>query len=128
MISAIIYPYHGIIEWNGEKSYEKLEGGTNREGWWVADDVVKQVIKDIKIFEQLHPDSIGLFQFESSSNHHAMAADSLVASKLNLSDGGTIPLMRDTIFNGHVQKMKTAEGVQKGIGTILHERGKLKMV
>ncbi|RKF62155.1 hypothetical protein GcM3_149012 [Golovinomyces cichoracearum] len=124
MISAIICPCHGIMEWNGEKSYETLEAGTNREGWWVADDVVKKVIKVIKIFEQLHPDSIGLFQFDSSSNHHAMVADSLVASKLNLSDGGAVPLMRDTVFNGHVQKMQTAEDVQKGISIILQERGK----
>ncbi|RKF77809.1 hypothetical protein GcC1_060051, partial [Golovinomyces cichoracearum] len=51
-----------------------------------ADDLVKQVNGVIKIFEQLHPSSIGLLQFDSSSNHHAMAADSLVASKLNLSE------------------------------------------
>ncbi|RKF62157.1 hypothetical protein GcM3_149011 [Golovinomyces cichoracearum] len=126
MISTIICPYHGIMEWNGEKLYENLEAGTNRKGWWVADDVVKQVIKDIKIFEQLRPDSIGLFQFDSSSNHYAMAADSLVAPKLSLSDGGTVLLMRDAVFNGHVKKMQVAEGVQKGIRTILQERGKWK--
>ncbi|RKF73189.1 hypothetical protein GcM1_245100, partial [Golovinomyces cichoracearum] len=86
MISAIICLCHGIMEWNGENSYETLEAGTNREGWWVADNVVKQVINVIKNFEKLHPDSIGLFQFDSSSNYHAMAVDSLLASKLNLSD------------------------------------------
>ncbi|RKF71633.1 hypothetical protein GcM1_250065 [Golovinomyces cichoracearum] len=112
------------MEWNGENSYETLEAGTNREGWWVADDVVKQVIKVIKIFEHFPPGSIGLFQFDSSSNHHSMAVDFLLASKLNLSDGDAVPLMRDTVINGHVQKMQTAEGVQKGIRTILQERGK----
>jgi hypothetical protein len=27
----------------------------------------------ISIFERLHPNTLGLFQFDSSSNHHAMA-------------------------------------------------------
>jgi len=124
MISGIICPCHGIMEHNGELSYEMFEAGTHREGWWTAEDVVKQVIKVIRIFEALHADAMGLFQFDSSSNHHAMARDALVASRLNLKDGGNVPLLRDTFIYGRLQKMQLADGTQKGIRRILQERNK----
>eukprot|EP00474_Spongospora_subterranea_P004962 CRZ05420.1 hypothetical protein [Spongospora subterranea] len=52
-------------------------------------ELVKQVQeKAIPIFKILHPSAVALFAFDNSQNHHAMAPDALVASRLNLSDGG----------------------------------------
>lgn len=42
---------------------------------------------------------------------------------MNVRDGGKQPFMRDTVWNGHVQKMVTPLGVQKGMRTVLEERG-----
>jgi len=76
----------------------------------------------------LHPNCTGLFIFDQSSNHNANPEDGLIAKNLNLSDGGkNVPKLRDGWFirDGQrvVQKMQTSDGVQKGIKTILAERG-----
>ncbi|CAB4417942.1 unnamed protein product [Rhizophagus irregularis] len=49
----------------------------------------------IPIFEILHPGCIGVFCFDQSTNHNAMAGDALVATKMNLSPRGKQPKMRD---------------------------------
>jgi hypothetical protein len=47
-----------------------------------------------------------------------------LATNLNLFDGGkNNRLLRNTTWNGEVQLMQTADGKQKGIKTILSERG-----
>ena len=53
-----------------------------------------------------------------------MAADALVAARMNVSDGGTQPKMHDTIMpGGRVQKMTMDAGMAKGLRTVLTERG-----
>ena len=42
---------------------------------------------------------------------------------MNVHDGGKQPFMKDTIWNGQVQRMVTAGGTQKGMKTVLEERG-----
>ena len=85
--------------------------------------------KAIKAFDHMHSDKIAVFAFDNSSNHHATRPDGLCANSLNLSDGGKhVPLLRETTFRApdgstQVQKMQTAAGVQKGVKTILTERG-----
>ena len=62
--------------------------------------------------------------FDQSSGHTAMAADALVAARMNVSNGGAQPRMRDTIMpGGRVQKMTTDGGEAKGLKTVLTERG-----
>jgi hypothetical protein len=83
----------------------------------------------IPMFEETHPNCDLLFAFDNSQNHHARSPDALYSYNLNLSDGGkNIKKMRDTTFidrNGiqQTQLMQTGAGVQKGIKTILIERG-----
>jgi len=81
----------------------------------------------IPLFEQLHPGAIGLFTFDQSSNHCAMAEDSLQASKMNLNPGGKVPKMKNGwyIKDGEriIQQMQNEEGIPKGIRAILAERG-----
>ena len=52
----------------------------------------------IPIFEILHPGCVGVFCFDQSTNHNAMAADALIATRMNLSPGGTQPKMRDSWY------------------------------
>jgi hypothetical protein len=101
-----------------------IETGTNNDGWWTTEKLKDQIInKAIPLFEATHPGCIALFAFDNATSHSAFAKDALVASKMNWDDGGKQPKMRDTVFNGAVQKMVHLNGEQKGMKTILIERG-----
>jgi len=80
----------------------------------------------LPIFEQQHPGCVGLFCFDQSSNHAAMAANALIASNMNLNPGGSQPALRDGWFmDGEVkivQKMQDKHGVPRGIMAVLKER------
>ena len=86
----------------------------------------------IPIFEILHPGCIGVFCFDQSTNHNAMAVDALIATRMNLSPGGVQPKMRDGWYiNEHgekcVQSMIFPDNHQlkekpKGIKQVLKER------
>ena len=81
------------------------------------------------IFKILHPGCDGLFLFDNSQNHRSLPSDALRASALNLSDGGkNVQKQRSGWFiddNGIriTQTMQRPDGVQKGVRTILKERG-----
>ena len=49
--------------------------------------------------------------------------DGLNANNMNVYPGGKQPLMRDTEFNGVVQKMVLPDGTPKGMKMVLQERG-----
>lgn len=49
--------------------------------------------------------------------------DALNAERMNVKDGGKQPFMRDTMWNGANQRMVTDDGLQKGMKTVLEERG-----
>ena len=113
-----------------------IKPGKNLDGYWTNRDLVDQTILVQIAFQVLHGDCIALNAFDNSQNHHAKAPDALVASKLNLSDGGlNVPHLRDGWFlkNG-VRKVHALQfdddgrdsrngKTQKGIRTILKERG-----
>ena len=106
-----------------------IHPGKNGDGYWLKSDLVKQTEeKAIPIFKILHPDCDALFAFDNSQNYHAMAPDALVASRLNLSNGGkSVQNTRSGWFSDESgqrieQTMQTANGMQKGIKTILSER------
>ncbi|KAI3648086.1 hypothetical protein MP228_005940 [Amoeboaphelidium protococcarum] len=132
MVSAFMCPCHGVLS----EFRETIEPGKNRDGWWKTEDLVGQVQRIIPAFERLHPGMKAVFTFDASANHHSMKSDALVAQRLNKSDGGKAPILRDGYFTNAegrivVQKMQFTEadgqrdkiGVQKGIQTILQERG-----
>jgi hypothetical protein len=53
-----------------------------------------------------------------------MASDALVAHKVNLNSGGkTNPIMRDSVWEGKVQKMVLEDGRAKGGRLLCQERG-----
>ncbi|KAK9376560.1 uncharacterized protein V1513DRAFT_423499 [Lipomyces chichibuensis] len=85
----------------------------------------------MEIFEKLHPECIGLFCFDQSSNHQALPPDALVVRKLTLKD----KMSKETIKPGYfeldgrrfIQDISYPEGHakygwQKGMRTILQER------
>lgn len=49
--------------------------------------------------------------------------DSLTVDRMNVKDGGKQPFMKDTEWMGNVQSMVTSQGIQKGMKTVLEERG-----
>jgi len=124
MVSDLLCECHGPLKLNEEQARVLLRVGANYDGYWTNSDLIKMIKeKAIPIFEQLHPGCVAVFAFDNSQNHNAKPPDGLCAKKLNLNDGGkNTPKLRDTIFNGSIQKMQHANGIQKGIKTILQER------
>jgi len=53
------------------------------------------VQRAIPIFEILHPGCIGIFCFDQSTNHNAMAEDALIVIRMNLGPRGTQPKMHN---------------------------------
>lgn len=109
-----------------------IEPGKNKDGYWTNADLVNQLRKVAPLFSRTHPGCKGLFVFDNSQNHHAAPPDGLSTASMNVSDGGKRGnlLMRDGWFikNGEkiIQKMVDANGVAKGLETILMERGLLQ--
>ena len=99
--------------------------GAQGDGYWNSEHFVSQVETAIKIAEFKYPpsDNTIVFLFDQSSGHTAYADDALHAHKMNVSDGGKQPFQRDTVWDGRPQKMVTADGLQKGLKTVLEERG-----
>ena len=139
MVSAFLCQCHGMLRLPNETAeiYPDLESdstvimypGTNKDGYFTNVHLAQQTSKMLKIFEILHPGCSALVAYVNSSNHHAMADDALVASRLNLKDGGkNVCKLRDGWFDACdgvrcIQKMVSENGKQKGIRTILQERG-----
>ena len=71
----------------GWKSQTLFYVGTNRDGWWSSEDIVKQPFDDaISLSQSLHPDAQALFLFDQSGNHNAYPSGALVASRMVLSE------------------------------------------
>ena len=52
-----------------------------------------------------------------------MAENALNVERMNVNPGGMQPAMRNTTWNGHVQKMVFPDGTTKGMKLVLEERG-----
>jgi hypothetical protein len=126
---------HGAL-YNPLRNNEKVRtimapgSGVSDDGWWTNENLVDQFNnKVLPAFEALHPQCAAVFAFDNSMNHKKMPADGLDPARLNLSDGGKNE--RSRIRDGWVevggqivaQSMVHADGTQKGVRTILQERG-----
>ncbi len=78
-----------------------------------------QTHKAISVFEKKYPQCQGLFIFD----HAKRPDDALNADQMNVRDGEKQPCMRDTEWNGIIQHMVNDDGTQKGMKTVLKERG-----
>ena len=61
--------------------------------------------------------------FDQSSGHCAFKEDALNVNRMNVGPGGAQSRMRDTIWNGRVQKMVTCDDRPKGMRIVLQEHG-----
>ncbi|GBB92112.1 hypothetical protein RclHR1_19680002 [Rhizophagus clarus] len=61
-------------------------------------ELVQLVHQAILIFEILHSGCVAIFCFDQSTNHNAMVADALIATRMNLSSGDAQPKMRDSWY------------------------------
>ena len=105
---------------------EQIEYGENADGYWTNDRFMNQMEVAVKLAEIKYPKDKGFrhcWVFDHSSCHSARSDDALDVSRMNVKPGGKQPKMRDTIWNGRVQKMNFSIGVPKGMKLILDERG-----
>ena len=115
----------------GIKKYaqEFLEYGEAREGYWTRDRFVAQMERAVQIAEIKYPKSSGwrhVWVFVHSSCHAAMADDALDVNHMNVKPGGKQRIMRDTEYDGRIQKLYTTvrgEKIPKGMKMVLEERG-----
>jgi hypothetical protein len=105
--------------------------GSGSNAWWDHVQLLMQVNRVILIFEEAHPDCIGLFLFDHSSVHASLGPDALRAFDMNKSNGGKQRKQKDTIIpmnnhyvehHGKAQKMTTEAGEAKGLQQTLEER------
>ena len=131
MVSGFVCKCHGFMSWNDSRSFQLFEAGVNREGWFTNDDLVKQFKSLTELFQHYHPNCEITIGFDNSMTHRARPHDGLDVTKLKLSDGfksGITQPMRNGWYMKDgvkvIQSMQIPEtGVQKGIRSILTERG-----
>ena len=75
------------------------------------------------MFERIHPEATGIFIFDNAASHWKVADDALNADRMNVGWGGKQSAMRDTSWEGEVQKIVDENGLPKGMWAVLHERG-----
>ena len=73
--------------------------GAQGDGYWNSEHFIAQVEKAVKLAEFKYPpaENTLVFLFDQSSGHCAYADDALIAHKMNVSDGGKQPFLRDTL-------------------------------
>ena len=140
MVSEFLCECHGPMKLNEALSAQNphvpvetctiIIPGKQQDGYWTTSDLMNQLKdKAIPIFKVLHPEADALFMFDNSQNHRSLPPDALRVSALNLSDGGKNVhnqragwfINSDGIRVDH--PMQRSDGVQKGVRTILMERG-----
>ena len=105
---------------------EYLEYGENKEGYWTSEKCLKQMDRAINISEIKYPRDQGYrhyWIFDCSGLHAAFGEDALNAYHMNAKPGGKQPKMRDTIWNGKLQKMNFSNGTPLGCIIVLREKG-----
>ena len=139
MVSDFIDELHGFLAFSDEEyeeakksnpnirkyARELLEYGESREGYWNRDKFIQGAAS---IAELKYPKSAGwrhVWVFDHSSCHAAMAGDALDVNQMNVKPGGQQRIMRDTEYNGRVQRMYIVvrgQKVAKGMKALLEER------
>ena len=121
MVSDFVEEVGGFLEYQGDKARLLLEHQV--DGYFTNDMLLTQVRKSITIFERKYPAAQALFIFDHAPSHMKRPEDALNADRMNVKDGGKQPFMKDTVWDGEIQHMVTPDGIQKGMRTVLQERG-----
>ena len=121
MVSDFVEEVGGYLRFGSQEARILLEHQS--EGYFTNEMFIDQVKTAIDIFEMKYPEHQGLFIFDNAPSHRKKPPDSLNAEKMNISDGGKQPHMRDTVWRGRLQRMVMENGQQKGMKRVLEERG-----
>ncbi|KAF8220159.1 hypothetical protein L208DRAFT_1127784, partial [Tricholoma matsutake] len=136
MVSDFLTLEWGRLTHGDEKAQIIFKAGKNRDGYFTADDLIKQVDNTINIFEgQTNGFATGLFLFDNAPSHQKRANDVLSARKMpkNPNNGWTHckdgARMRNATFaDGQTQELyyphdhPTMAGWFKGMEEIIKER------
>src|ERR1700730_15583102 len=96
--------------------------GTSGNPWWDHNQLLVQVDKAISIFEELHPECVGLFIFDQSLAHASLGSDTLHTFEMNKTNRGKQRKQKDTVipmnnphpeYCGKIQKITTETGEAK---------------
>ena len=121
MVSDFVDNVNGFLQFNDSKARVMIE--VHKDGYFNNEGLMKQVEKAVDIFELKYPHARGLFLFDNAPSHRKIADNQLNVDKMNVSSGGKQPVMRDTVWNGNVQRMVLDDGRPKGMKIVLKERG-----
>ena len=121
MVSDFVNEVGGFVRTQTEEARLLLE--TSKEGYFNNERLLEQVEQTITIFEEIHPHAQALFLFDNAPSHKKMSEDSLNIERMNFNPGGMQPIMRDTVWNGQIQRMVLPDGTPKGMKKVLEERG-----
>ena len=116
----------------------RLEDGEARDGYWTGPKFMKQMESAVKVVEVKYPREKGyrfFWIFDQSVCHMAFGEDSLNVNRMNAKEGGSQPVMHDTIYNGkriHMSKqMRKPSGetvrIPRGMIDILQQRGRYRV-
>ena len=72
--------------------------GKNADAWWDMAQLLMQIKDAIPIFEYLHPEAIGIWVFDCSSAHEALADDALNMKNMNIKPSGKQCQLHPTII------------------------------
>ena len=109
---------------SGKKNIARVlfEYGGNREGYWTSEKFLQQMDHAVTIAESKYPGAQLIWVFDNSSCHNAYADDALIAAHMNAKPGGKQHCIRDTVWQGRVQKMNTQDETPKRLIQVLKER------
>ncbi|CAG8434242.1 10167_t:CDS:2 [Scutellospora calospora] len=118
IVSAFLCPCYGLLRLTDQQLYENLYikdketfviRSVQVDGYWKAEHMLEQLVnKVIPVFEILHFGCIGIFCFDQSTNHNAIAEDALITKRMNLSSGK--------------KQLEELRDKQKGLRQVLEER------
>jgi len=100
-----------------------LKYGAKNEGYWNGDKFLEQVKTAIKIAKYKYdPEAYNVgWLFDHSSGHTAFAENAENVNIMNVKPGGKQAVLRDTVWNGQLQKMVLPDGTPKGMKLVLQE-------
>lgn len=102
MVSDFVDELNGYLAYEGEEARLLLE--TQKDGYFNNEMFLVQVEKAIDIFEKKYPHARGIFMFDNAPSHRKYPEDGLNVDRMNVGPGGKQAVMRDTTWNGEIQK------------------------